>query len=281
MKSQCLIIAVAAVALLSGACSGRGNEDSRPTLCVSIEPQRRMLEELVGDDYNVVTMLKTGADPETYEPSVAQRMALSNADAYFTVGTLPFEQMLAASESRITVYDTSRGIATLDGSHHGHDGGADPHIWTSLRNGRQMAANMLDGLSKLRPDKAQEYTDRFTRMAARLDSLDTVTATRLADAGVKAFAIWHPSLSYYASDYGLRQIAAHASSKDMSPGELAEMIGAARADSVTVFFTEKDLGSHQVATVNGEIGSRMIDINTLVYDWEQQISLITDALTRR
>lgn len=281
MKSQCLIIAIAAVALLSGGCSVRGNEDSRPTLCVSIEPQRRMLEELVGDDYNVVTMLKTGADPETYEPSVAQRMALSNADAYFTVGTLPFEQKLAAAESEVTVYDTSRGIATLDGSHHGHDGAADPHIWTSLRNGRQMAANMLDGLSKLRPDKAQEYKARFTRMAARLDSLDAVTATRLSDAGVKAFAIWHPSLSYYASDYGLHQIAAHASSKDMSPGELAEMIGTARADSVTVFFTEKDMGSHQVATVNGEIGSRMIDINTLVYDWEQQISLITDALTRR
>lgn len=272
-----LIIAFATASLISGACSRDRGDDSRPTLCVSIEPQRKMLEELAGDDYKVVTLLKAGADPETFEPSVAQRTALSKADAYFTVGTLPFERQLAVSETDVYICRTSLGIATLDDS---HDGGTDPHIWTSLRNARRMAANMLDALTKLNPGKAELYRQRYERMATRLDSLDTATSQSLANANVKAFAIWHPSLSYYASDYGLRQIAAHASGKEMSPGELSEMIGAARADSVTVFFTEKDLGSRQASTVNGEIGSRMVDINTLSYDWEQQISLITDALSR-
>lgn len=270
-----------AVSMLACGCTRGGSDTSRPTLCVSIEPQRKILTELAGDDYEVVTLLKAGADPETYEPSVAQRMALSRADAYFTVGTLPFERQLAGSESAVTVYDTSRGIATLTGTHHDHDDGSDPHVWTSLRNGRQIAANMTEALCELNPGNAPAYRERYTRMAARIDSLDAATAARLSGSGVRAFAIWHPSLSYYARDYGLRRIAAHAETKEMSPGEITAMIGAARADSVRVFFTDKDMATRQAAVVSDEIGSRIVGINTLGYDWEQQISQITDALTRR
>lgn len=281
IKILSYMMAAVAVALLVGGCSRGNASGQRPTLCVSIEPQRKMLEELAGDDYQVVTMLKAGADPETYEPSVSQRMALGEAKAYFIVGTLPFEHKLAASESGVTIFDTSRGIPTVEGTHHGHDGEADPHVWTSLRNSRQMAANMLEALVSLNPDKKAEYATRYAGMAARLDSIDAATSRSLAGAGVRAFAIWHPSLSYYARDYGLHQIAAHAESKEMSPAELTEMIVKARADSVRVFFTEEGLGSHQASVVNAGIGSRIVGINTLDYEWEQQISRITDALTGR
>lgn len=274
------LVAVASSVLACG-CSRGDSASGRPTLCVSIEPQRKILTELAGDDYEVVTMLKAGADPETYEPSVTQRMALSRADAYFTVGTLPFERQLAASESAVTVYDTSRGISAVTGTHHDHDDENDPHVWTSLRNGRRIAANMTEALCELNPQNAPDYRQRYARMAARIDSLDAATALRLSSAGVKAFAIWHPSLSYYARDYGLHQIAAHAETKEMSPGEITAMIRAARADSVKVFFTDKDMATRQASVVSGEIGSRIVEINTLGYDWEQQISQITDELTRR
>lgn len=281
MNTLRYIMAILVGSLLLSGCGRGDTSHARPTLCVSIEPQRKMLEELAGDDYQVVTMLKSGADPETYEPSVSQRMALGEADAYFTVGTFPFEQQLAASESSVAVYDTSRGIHTLEGTHHGHDGEADPHVWTSLRNARLMAANMLAALVRLNPEKEAEYTGRYRRMAARLDSLDSATASRIAASNVRAFAIWHPSLSYYARDYGLRQIAAHAESKEMSASEVTRMIADARADSVKVFFTEEGLGSRQVSVVSDEIGSRIVGINTLDYDWEQQIKNLTDELTRR
>ena len=281
MKTLRYIMAVLVGAMLLSGCRRGDTSRGLPTLCVSIEPQRKMLEEIAGDDYRIVTMLKAGADPETYEPSVAQRTALGQAEAYFTVGTLPFEKQLLESEGSVTVYDTSRGIMTLEGTHHGHDGEADPHIWTSLRNGRQMAANMLEALIRLNPDKEAEYTARYTRMANRLDSLDNAIAGCIGASGVRAFAIWHPSLSYYARDYGLRQIAAHAESKEMSAAEVTEMICAARADSVKVFFSEAGLGSRQASVVNEEIGSRLVGINTLDYDWEQQIIKVTDELTVR
>lgn len=275
-----IALSVMAASAIACGCSRPDTSAGRPTLCVSIEPQRKILTELAGDDYEVVTMLKAGADPETYEPSVTQRMALSRADAYFTVGTLPFERQLAASEGNVTVYDTSRGISAVTGTHHGHDDESDPHIWTSLRNGRRIAANMTEALCELNPQNAAHYRERYTRMAARIDSLDAATAGRLAASGVRAFAIWHPSLSYYARDYGLRQIAAHAETKEMSPGEITDMIRSARADSVKVFFTDKDMATRQASVVSGEIGSRIVEINTLGYDWEQQISQITDELTR-
>ncbi len=112
-----------------------------------------------------------------------------------------------------------------------------------------------------------------------MDSIDSVVAGRLGSEG-GAFAVWHPSLSYFARDYGLEQIAVGAESKEVSPRRLKEIIDEARADSVEVFFFQREYDSRQAQTINSAIGSRLVTIDPLSYDWEGQLFLITDELAR-
>ena len=258
----------------------------KPVLCVSIEPQRKILSEIAGSGYEVVSLLGNGANPETFEPSVSQRMTLENSAAYFPVGYLPFEQRYSAAlAGRVPVFGTSDGIEPVTGTHGHHEGGhgeagADPHVWTSLRNGHVIADNMLRALVSLRPDSAEAYGERHAALVARLDSLDREAASRLAGAAVHGFAIWHPSLSYYARDYGLHQLSVGYESKDVSAGELSHVIEEARRDSVKVFFFQKEYDSRQARSINAEIGSRMVTIAPLAYDWDDEIMRITDELAR-
>lgn len=265
------------------ACSG-GRTDDTPVLTVSIEPQRKMLEELVGDRFSVVTLLGPGTDPESFEPTMSQRVAISETPALFTVGHLPFEPLLARSvgENAIVV-DTSEGIEVVTGTHsHGHGEthvDADPHVWTSLRNGKIMAANMLRALVDLDPEHTDEYNARYERMMHRLDSIDGVVDSALRNSGAHAFAIWHPSLSYFARDYGLNQvIVGNAENKDNSVNDLRTAIDSARSTGARIFFFQKDIDSRQVSAINSELQSDEVNINPLSYQWEDEIIRIADAI---
>lgn len=284
-----LIISVLFAAIM-GACSGQGSD--KPVIAVSVEPQRAMLQDIVGDKFHVATLLGNGANPETYDPTMKARMEVENAAAFFTTGSMPFERRIAeALDPRVRVVDTSVGIDPIYGTHshfHGHDADAhghhhdtderDPHVWVSLRNARIMARNMYDAVCELDAANKPYYTQRFAALDARLDSLDGVFAQRLAALPSRAFAIWHPSLSYFARDYGLEQIAVGFENKEMSSRRLTEIVDEARKDSVRVFFFQKEYDSRQARTLNAQMGTRLVTINPLAFEWEKSLGDITNAL---
>lgn len=275
------------------ACRGTEKEN---VLIVSVEPQRALLEEIVGDNFEVITMLTPGSNPETFEPGMTPRRKLETAKAYFTTGLLPFEKTLIdAVGNGIEIVDTSKDIVPVYGTHsHSHDhaghkghshshGGndADPHIWTSVRNARQMATNMYDAVVMLDPDNAATYKARYDRLTARLDSLDNAFAQKLsAPEAQKNFVIWHPSLSYLARDYDLNQIAVGFENKEMPAATLSRIINEVREKNVKTFFFQKETDSRQAGTLNSEMGTTLVQIYPLDYDWESQLDTIVSALCR-
>jgi len=163
------------------------------------------------------------------------------------------------------------------GDHHGE--AADPHMWTSLKNARIIARNMAEALADLDSAEAATVNRRLATLEQRLDSIDKATANRLEGAS-RSFAIWHPSLSYYARDYGLNQIAVGQESKEMPAGQVRQVIDNARNANVKVFFFQKEYDNRQAESINSAIGSRMITIDPLAYDWLGQIELITNEIAR-
>lgn len=276
-------------------CLGCGRRESRRLLFVSVEPQRAILEEIVGDKYEVETILTPGMNPETFEPGIKARRKLESATAYFPTGMLPFEQKLATTlGNRLPIVSTTAGIEPVYGTHshnhgddgHGHSsegnkGEADPHVWTSVKNARLMAAEMVDFLKNTDPDNAGFYQANYLKLSNRLDSLDKAFALTLSQPDVqKSFAIWHPSLSYFARDYDLEQIAVGFENKEMPASKLKQIIEEARQDSVKVFFFQQEFDNRQAKTINAEMGTRLVTINPLDYDWEEQLRVVVSELCR-
>ncbi|MDO4320765.1 MAG: zinc ABC transporter substrate-binding protein [Bacteroidales bacterium] len=294
MKTKCTYQATAvALTLLAIGAGCRSNDaDDRPVLVVSIEPQKYMLEQIVGDDFKIVTLMPNGDNPETFEPSMSGRMAVDKADAYFTTGYFPFESNLnLTADNPEIIISTSEGIDLIYGTHAHVDEHhtflhadsthqvPDPHVWTSVRNARMMSRTMLETVKRINPDKADTYTGNFNRFDQRLDSLDRSFSQRLDSLDHKSFLVWHPSLSYFARDYGLEQIAVGSEGKESSMNSMRRVIDDARADSVSVFFYQRDVDSRQAEAVNSGVGSRLVPINTSQYDWEDGMILIVDELT--
>lgn len=282
---------IAALLPATGCASRAGSADDasgRPSVTVSIPPQAWLLKAIAGDSVTVNTLMPAGTNPETFEPGVSTIMNASSSDLLMLSGNLGFETTLAGRISSnnpdIKVVDTSAGIEPVYGTHshgtHIHTV-ADPHTWTSVRNARVIAANMLDALVDIDPDRADYYRERAGRLDAHLDSLDTAIAGRLDSLSVKAFMVWHPSLSYFARDYGLEQITLGAEGRETTIRGAREVIDNASRHGAKVLFVQADFDSARARSLVTETDATLITINPLDPDWEAQINIIADALDPR
>ncbi|MDE6277402.1 MAG: zinc ABC transporter substrate-binding protein [Muribaculaceae bacterium] len=273
--------------MLAGCKDGAKHE--RPVIAVSVAPQAALVEAIAGEDYDVVTILDRGANPETFEPGMQTRIAADNAKAYLSLGgLLPFEKALTESLSdKVVQFDTSKGIELEYGTHgdagHRHDDndGADPHVWTSIVNIAVMADNISEFLCELNPKGAQHYAMKTDSLMAVLDCLDENFREKLKEAPSQAFAVWHPSLSYFARDYNLKQIALGQEHKELSAMRLKELCDSATGEGTRVFFLQREFDPRQASTANERIGSRLVRIDPLSDDWAGQLTMIVDELTKR
>lgn len=274
-------------------CSEQGSTDRRPSVTVSIPPQENLLRQIVGDSIDINCLMVSGSNPESFEPGVSQLRGIDRSDALLLIGNLGFEQTLVerirANNPDLPVYNTSESVSLIYGTHshdhsghgHHHENAADPHTWTSARNARIIAANMLKAAVDIDPDNADYYRARHAALDRRLDSIDRSISERLAPANGRAFLVWHPSLSYFARDYGLEQISVGQEHKESSVKSLQQRIDLARQHSADVFFLQQEFDSRQAEAVNSSLNAKTVIINPMSPDWEQQLNIITDALEHR
>lgn len=295
MKLLLKLTASVAVAMAIHSCAGpvESSSQSYPlSVTVSIEPQRQMLEAIGGDRVSVSSLLAGGGDPETYDPTLASLVHLEQSAAWFQIGNMPFEDELTRKiGSKLKCVDTSEGVELIEGTHdcghddhehehhHGHDhSGGDPHTWSSVRNLKIMARKMKETLTEIDPSGASYYKARYDSVANRLDSLDKSYGERLSRAADKAFMVWHPSLSYFARDYGLRQISVSADHRETSLLSLQSTIDKAIDEGVKVFFEQSSYDPRLSATVKRHIGAVCVTFNPLEYDWQRGLDAVVEAL---
>ena len=257
------------------------------TLYVSILPIRSLVKEIVGEDFRIEVLVPPGASPETFEPTPRQFIGLNEAQLVFNVGLLEFETaLLDKIEDRTKIVDLSRGIVRIEGScaHAGRNGsdhahGVDPHVWTSPRALQRMAKNAYEAIHARWPDSAK-YTANHARLQEELRQLDLRTAEKIARSGIRYFIIYHPSLTYYARDYGLRQEAVEADGKEPSAKRLTALIRQARKDGIGRILYQNQFPVSVVETIARDIGAECTEIDPLREDAIANIDSITDLIVR-
>lgn len=275
MKRLIPIILFAAAGLTLGSCKYSSTTDDKPVVTVSIEPQRWLLEQIVGDRITVRTLMARGGNPESYEPAFSHLTETERSLCYMKVGNLGFEAAIIdkvkANRPDLPVVNTSESI-NLIVDDHGHDHGIDPHVWSSAANARKMAANMLEAVKRLAPEGSGDYDRNYLRLVARIDSVDRLCAQILQPHRDAVFLVWHPSLSYFARDYGLRQLSIGAEGKEHSVTDTRDILDSLDADSTTVFLVQKDFDTAKAGSIaNSKAGLRVVSINPLNYDWDTEL----------
>ena len=291
-----VISAAITLAAIFSACGQKQKTagDELPLLAVSIEPQRWLLDQIVGNRAEVIAFLPGDANPENFDPPMSALKDASDAKIYMQMGHLPWEtgliERIRQSNKDITVVDTSLGIDFITGTHgHDHDHGTgeghdhgdeeiDPHTWSSVRNAKIIAANMAAAVAEADTANAVYYYTNLGALQARLDSLDRYITKTLAPYSGKSILVWHPSLSYFARDYGLEQTSIGMENKESSVSGLKSRLDKAAAGGSRVFFVQPQMDGERSAQIAAQTGARMSVIHPLAYDFAGEMRALADAI---
>ena len=274
--------------LILGACGNSPQKNEKPILTVTLEPLRYFTEAIAGGHYEVVSMVPKGSSPESYDPTPQQLVALSRSQAYFRIGYIGFEQAwmkkLQANAPEMKVFDTSRGVDFIRGEGHWHgdhfhEGGVEPHIWNSTRNAIIIAENIYEALCELDAIHQEEYKNRLDSLKKTIAQTDANVSAFLENAD-STFLIYHPALSYFARDYGLKQISIEENGKEPSPAQLKALIETCRKEKAHVIFVQQEFDQRNAQLIADELGVNVVPINPLSYDWDEEMVRVAQALKR-
>ena len=262
-------------------------------ITVSILPQAYFVKKIGGDRFSVNVMVQPGAEPATYEPKPQQLKALSEAEAYISIG-VPFEKAwmdkIKAANPNMMIIDSTKGIQKMEMvAHHHHEGEEheeeheedeetlDPHIWLSPQLVKVLSENIYQGLVQLDPTQKEEYKQNLDQFKAEIEQLDQTIKQNLAGIKNRKFIVFHPAWGYFASEYNLEQVPIEVGGQEPSASELAELIQEAREENIKVIFAQPEFSSKDAKTIAQEIGGEVLLITPLATDWSDNLLKVSQT----
>ena len=240
-----VLLMVAVLTVTTFAFTGcKGKDDGKLKIVVTIFPEYDWVMNVLGDrasDVSVTLLLDSGADLHSYNPSVADIVAVAQADLFIYVGgesddwvddalknaknknmrTMNLLELLGdkAYEEEIVEgleHDHDHDHEDEDHEHehgdHDHDEEEveyDEHVWLSLKNAAFYVDLIAKELAAVDPDYADTYTANAAAYVASLNALDARYTEMVAAASRDTilFGDRFP-FRYLVEDYGIKYLAA-------------------------------------------------------------------------
>jgi len=275
------------IGILFSGCFSNTPKPKNKVLFVSILPLKYFADKIAGDGWKVEVTVPPGVGPETYSPTPKQMIMLSEAQAYFSIGYLGFEQVwlenFKSTNPELQVFVTSRRIDLIKDEHHDGDHvhlqGVDPHIWSSPKAARLIAQNIFDGIMQIDPQNGDTYQKNLNSLLLEIQRVDSTITKLLVNASTKKFILFHPALGYFARDYGLEQLSIEFEGKVPSPKHLQAIIEAARKDNIKFILIQKEFDKENAEIIAKETNSKIVQIDPLDYNWPEQMISIARNLS--
>ena len=276
----------------------RHDQTDKPSVVVTIEPQRYFAEKIAGDRFVVYAVVPAGQSPESYDPAPHEMLRIAQSKAYLQIGRIGFEQAwmqtIRNNNPQLRYFDLSEGVhwigeddlhqeeeedeAAMDAPRHHHHGGIDPHIWNAIVPAKIIAHNTLQAFLDLDPYNKTIYQENYERLIEEIDETAQQLHAMLDTLTVRTFIIYHPALTYFASEFALQQLAIETDGKEPSVSSMKTLIDEARNTQVRIVFVQQEFDRKHAQQVAAAIGARLVVINPLDINWNEQMIHIAREL---
>ncbi len=283
MKRIFLLLVI--TALLAG-CNPKQKKQNPGAITVSILPQKTFVEKIAGNDFKINVLIPPGSNPAAYTLLPSQLKDIANSAVWFRIGYIGFEyswkDKIIQANSAMKVIDLSDGldlIADKKEQHgdHAHLQGVDPHVWLSPNLVKQMAKKILDELIVLKPEKRAVYKTNYLNFLNEIDSLDREIRSKLKPFAGRKIIVFHPSLSYYARDYGLVQYSLETGGKQPTPQQVAKVVDLANAENIKTIYIQSEFDREHARVFAEEIDGKIIQVSPLNPAWFKNLREITEV----
>jgi len=271
-------------------CVSREKDNDSLSAFVSILPLSCLVEQIAGGLVTVHVMVDPGKSPATYDPTPGQMTDLLEADIYFAVGSLPFEQRLLRkiheANRSLNIVITAKEVEPriIDQVYdHKHDrdgihGPVDPHIWLAPPLLKIMADEICKSLVQIDGSHADTYRGNLDRLLSKIDAVHKSIEEALKPYAGRSIFVFHPAFGYFADTYGLKQVSIEVGGKSPSPRQIEDIIQRARAEGVQIIFVQPQFDSRSAKAVAEAIDGVVVPMDPLAKDVLANLKEMADKI---
>jgi zinc transport system substrate-binding protein len=280
MKKVSVIILIAAIIFSCGSEKKPTSENTFPTITVSILPEKTFVEKIGGTDFKVNVLVPPGASPESHSLIPSQLKDISTSPVWFLMGHLGFEyswkDKICDLNKSMKVFDLSEGLnliaETEETGGHVHEGGVDPHIWMSPVEVKKIAGKIKEVLTQINPPGNARYEKNYQDFVKEIDETDTAIRKIFQGCEGKTIIVFHPSLTYFARDYGLNQVSLESGGKEPLTQHVKEVVDLAKKEKIKVIYIQSEFDRENARVFAEEIGGEIIQVAPLNPDWSKNLT---------
>ena len=276
-----LLISIASLSLVLTACGGEEASTAGDTAMVvgSTNILGDVVEQLVGDQLVVETIMPPGADPHAFQASAKDVDRMTKADVLITNGA-GFEEGLldvfnSAQSDGVPLFEAMSFVRVLEfaaddhddhDDHAGHDhSGADPHFFSDPVQMISVVEALVDFLianvgdldADLLRANAGSYVGQLEELDAEIDNLfEEIPPSK------RVLLTNHQVFNYFAEQYGFRVVGTlipSSSTLDSANAkDLAGLVQVIKSEGVTAIFADVSAPDVLAETLAAEVGDIQI-----------------------
>lgn len=260
------------LAVLAG-CGGASSDEAGLSVAAAFYPLEEAARGVGGEAVSVDGLTPPGQGPHDLELQARQIDQLERADVVFYLGR-GFQPQLAEAVARldedVTAVDLLDHVEVLtvdpqlegtQGEVDGEvlEGDVDPHVWMDPARMIAMVEVMVDTLSDVDPDGADDYEGNAEEYLEDLRGLDGEYEEGLASCESRVIVTSHRAFGYLAARYDLRQIPIAGISPEVEPDPqtLDALTAEAEAEGVSTIFLESLAPPELAETVAREVDAEL------------------------
>lgn len=245
------------MSLLLFACSDKQNDSGKYQITTTTSILADVVRNIVGDDFEVISLMGAGVDPHLYKASHGDISRLSSADVIVYNGlhlegkmTDVFKKM--ESKHKLIAFTEGldkRKVLAIDGDAKVYD----PHLWFSIPKWMECIEQASAELQTLFPDKKKEIKTNTDGYLAELDSLDHWVRTKIEEVPSenRILITSHDAFQYFGQEYGVKVKGLQGISTLAESGlrDVTEMVNFIISDKVKAIFVENSVPKKALLSV--------------------------------
>lgn len=267
VQALCAALALTLLLVLTGCgntastTDGTKSSNGKKTVLTTFTVLADIARNVAGDDLNVESLTKPGAEIHEYEPTPSDLKKAHAADLVLDNG-LNLESWFAkfVEDSHAKHVTVSEGVTPIPIAEDAYAGKPNPHAWMSPSNVQKYVDVMVREFSALDPEHAADYKSRGEAYKKQLQQVrdELVSEISTLPENQRALVTCEGAFSYLTSDTGLNEkyIWAVNSEQQATPSQISSTIDYVRNNRVPAVFCESTVADNPMRQVADATGAR-------------------------
>ncbi|MBA2691969.1 MAG: zinc ABC transporter substrate-binding protein [Rubrobacter sp.] len=269
-----LLLGAALAALFAAGCGGSGESGEAGAVEGTIQATTTtthitdMVETIGGEEVETTALMGPGVDPHLYEASQGDISALQEADVIFYNGLFLEGQLndtlIQIGQQTPTVQVTSEIPEDDLLPSEDYEGQADPHVWFAPELWLTGVGPVVEQLSELKPDAAEDFERRGEEYRAEAmeaheyvcDEVETIPEED------RILVTSHDAFRYFGGAYGfeVRGLQGISTDAEAGAGDVSELADFLVEEEIPAIFPESSVSPRSLEAVEAAAEDRGLDL---------------------